>query len=289
MSDLERFYETCATFYDADYAAAGYDHDVALYVELARRAAQAARAASGRGAVLEMGCGTGRVLLPTARALAEEPAGEATIVGVDASAEMLARLEERLAEEPETVRRRVRTVHGDIRTVDVRELAPGGFALVTAPFRVVHHLVGQDDQRAWLRNVARHLIPRGSPGGTLVFDLFQPEYGMVADPPSTSVDIERTDPSTGRTVRRVSSSHHHPESQTFEVEFEWLVEGEDGEEESIEAGSTLLRWFTRAELELLLELEGFEVTDVWGDFERTPYGEGGEGAEAIVIRARPIG
>jgi SAM-dependent methyltransferase len=269
----ERFYETCAAFYDEDYAAAGYDHDVPFYVELAQEAVRETGAS-----VLELGCGTGRVLLPTAREGVE-------IVGVDASAGMLARLEERLAAEPSAVRRRVRTVRGDARTVDVRALArasraANGFALVTAPFRVVHHLVTQADQRAFLRNAARHLIRDGA----LVFDLFQPDYSMVADAPSTSVDIERTDPATGRTVRRVSSSHHHPELQTFDAEFEWLIEGPEGEEETVEAGSSTLRWFTRAELELLLELEGFEVTDVWGDFERTPFGED---AEAIVIRARP--
>jgi hypothetical protein len=195
---------------------------------------------------------------------------------------MLARLEERLAEEPAEVRHRVRTLRGDVRSVDARVLAgsAGGFGLVTAPFRVVHHLVTAEDQRAFLRNAARHLTSNGE----LVFDLFQPDYSMVADEPSTSVDIERTEPETGRTVRRVSSSHHHPELQTFDVAFEWLIEGPGGEEETVEAGSSTLRWFTRAELELLLELEGFEVMDVWGDFERTVYGEG---AEAIVIRARP--
>lgn len=274
---LERFYETCATFYDEDYAAAGYDHDIPFYVELAEEAVGETGAP-----VLELGCGTGRVLLPTARAIARQGV---EIVGVDVSAGMLARLEEHLEAEPAEIRRRVRTLRGDVRTVDARGLADrsGGYGLVTAPFRVAHHLVTGADQRAFLRNAARHLAPEGS----LVFDLFQPDYSMVADAPSTSVDIERTDPETGRTVRRVSSSHHHPELQTFDAEFEWLIEGPDGEEETVEAGTSTLRWFTRAELELLLELEGFEVLDVWGDFERTPYGEGGEGAEAIVIRARP--
>lgn len=271
-ADAERFYGVCAAFYDADYEAAGYDHDIGFYVELARDAAAVG------GAVLELGCGTGRVLLPTARAL-DEAGSDAVVVGVDASAAMLARLEERLAAEPAGVRERVRLVHGDVRTVDVRAHGPDGFALVTAPFRVIHHLVEREDQRAWLANVARHLTPSGH----LVFDLFQPDYSMVADPPSVSVDIERTDAATGRTVRRVSSARHEPESQTFEVEFEWLVEGEDGEEESIEAGVSLLRWFTRSEVELLLEIEGFETLDAWGDFERTPHGPG---AEAIVVRAR---
>jgi len=35
-----------------------------------------------------------------------------------------------------------------------------------------------------------------------------------------------------------------------------------------------LRWFTRAELENLLELEGFRITGYWGSFQREPFGEG---------------
>ena len=255
------FYDRCARFYDGDYEAAGYDRDVPFYVELARE--------SG-GPVLEMGCGTGRVLLPVARAGIE-------IVGVDGSEKMLERLESRLAEEPEAVRRRVRLLQGDIRTIH----ADGEFALVTAPFRVVQHLLEREDQRAWLRNVARHL--RREPPGALVFDVFQPDYGLIAESPILSVDVEREDPATGRTVRRVARAHHHPESQLFEVGFEWLVEGEDGEETTEGQVETVARWFTRPELELLLEIEGFEVQDFWGDFDRTPFGAD---SEDQIVRAR---
>lgn len=256
-----RFYDLCARYYDGDYEAAGYEHDVAFYVE---------RALASGGPVLEMGCGTGRILLEVARAGVE-------VAGVDVSGEMLARLEERLAGEPPEVRRRVRTVRGDVRSVRVE----GEFALVTAPFRVVQHLVERRDQRAWLANVARHL--RRDPPGELIFDVFQPDYGMIAESPLVSVDIEREDPETGRTVRRVSRAEHHPESQTFEVGFQWLVD-DRGREAVVETSvTTLARWFTRPELECLLEIEGFEVVDFWGGFDGSPFGAG---AEDQVVRAR---
>lgn len=260
---LREFYDRCAASYDDDYLAAGYTGDVPLYVELAGE--------SG-GPVLEMGCGTGRVLLEVARA------GTA-ITGVELSAGMLARAEERLAGEPEAVRERVRLVRGDIRTVDARAREDERFALVTAPFRVVQHLVTRDDQRAWLRNVRRHLAPTGS----LAFDVFQPNYELIAEGDHTAVDVERTDRETGETVRRVSRSVYHPELQTFEVSFEWLVGDGGAGDRSERSITTTVRWFTLPELENLLELEGFRVDDRWGDFERTPFGEG---AEDIVVRAR---
>ena len=57
--------------------------DVAFYVERARE---------GKGRVLELGCGRGRVLIPTARAGRE-------IVGLDLSPWMLAVCREKLARE----------------------------------------------------------------------------------------------------------------------------------------------------------------------------------------------
>jgi SAM-dependent methyltransferase len=259
---VRRFYDACAAFYDDDYQALGRSEDVALYVELARRAG---------GPVLEMGCGSGRVLLPTARAGVE-------VAGVDASPRMLERLRRRLAEEPEEVSRRVRLAEGDLTAPDVAALGEARFALVTAPFRVIQHLVGRDEQRAWLAAVARLLAP----GGELVFDVFQPQFDEVADGPAGSVDVEREEPG-GRRVRRVVWVSHHPEVQTFDLRFEWLVEGPDGASRSTRKAETTVRWFTRYELENLLELAGFEVIEVWGGFDRRPHGPG---AEEIVVRAR---
>ena len=127
------------------------------------------------------------------------------------------------------------------------------------------------------------------PGGELLFDVFQPDFALIADSlddTALSVDLQRIDPDTGRTVRRVSRSLHTPELQTFDVTFEWLVEEPDGTSHTERSIESTVRWFTRAELENLLELEGFDVLDVWGDFEGTPFGEG---SEDLVVRARLAG
>jgi len=93
------------------FTAEFYDHvvpyrerqDVAFFVELAREAG---------GPVLEVGCGTGRVLIPTARAGFE-------IVGLDLSPSMLAVCRESLAQEPAEVQARVELVEGDMRDFDL--------------------------------------------------------------------------------------------------------------------------------------------------------------------------
>lgn len=275
------FYDVCSEHYDADYEAVEREDDAAFYADFARRRG---------GPVLEMGCGSGRVVLPTARAGVE-------VTGVDASPGMLAKLRRRLEREPAAVRRRVTLVEGDVGDLDLGRRFP----LVTAPFRVIQHLLSRDEQRAWLGSVARHL----EPDGELLFDVFQPDFDHMVGPPRGVVDLEREEPD-GSVVHRVATAWHTPELQTFRVRFEWRrgsPPSENGEErsaapeatpaadagkpspvaETLSVAETEVRWFTRAELENLLELEGFQVLDVWGDFARTPHGPG---AEEVVLHAR---
>ncbi|MGH9531609.1 MAG: class I SAM-dependent methyltransferase [Terriglobales bacterium] len=244
------FYSTSARYYDADYSALGYTEDVPFYVELA--------AGSG-GPVLEMGCGTGRVLLPTARA-------GVCIHGLDASADMLAVLRRSLASEPPEVAQRVSLTQGDMRTTSVE----GRFALVTAPFRVVQHLLEREDQRAWLRNVRCHL----GPGGALCFDVFQPDFLLMTKSGQPTVELERKDPVGGRLIRRVAQTTPHFEAQRLDVRIQWLTQNEGGTELLLDTVDFTMRWFTQAEIENLLELEGFRVTDYWGSFQREPFGKG---------------
>lgn len=247
---MRAFFRTAARFYDADYAALEYHADVPFYVDLAVECG---------GPVLEMGCGTGRVLLPTARA-------GVRIHGMELSPDMLAELRNKLAAEPVAVQELVSLTEGDIRFAEVGEK----FALVTAPFRVAQALLERDDQRAWLRNVRRHLLP----GGALVFDVFQPNYRLLAEPGGPHLDVDRVDPDTGVRTRRTSKSVPHPEFQRFDIELTWLIEDAGGAKVSETSARVVLRWFTRAELENLLELEGFRITDYWGSFQREPFGEG---------------
>src|SRR5713101_8221913 len=99
--------------------------DVGFYVELAR--------ASG-GPVLELGCGTGRILLPIA-------AAGLPIVGLDLAEPMLARCRAKLELEPREVQQRVRLLRASMTNFDLGETFP----LITAPFRSFQHLRAVDD------------------------------------------------------------------------------------------------------------------------------------------------
>src|SRR5687768_15985173 len=145
-----------------------YDHvvpyhdraDVAFFVEAAVVAG---------GPVLEVGCGTGRILIPTARAGVD-------VTGVDLSPRMLDVCRRRLDGEPEQVRRRARLVQADMRRFDLEQR----FTLVTMPFRPFQHLLTVEHQLTCLANVRAHLAD----AGTLIVDLFNPSLDMLAIHPT---------------------------------------------------------------------------------------------------------
>jgi SAM-dependent methyltransferase len=101
-------YLISAKYYDGAYSAMNDLVDIPFYLDLAKRIA---------GHVLEIGCGTGRILLPIARAGIE-------VHGVDNSGPMLSVLKERLSREMLTVRERVSLQAGDMRDFRVNRKFP---------------------------------------------------------------------------------------------------------------------------------------------------------------------
>lgn len=222
--------------------------DVAFYLDLAHRTG---------GPVLELGCGTGRVLLPIARA-------GVAVVGVDGSRLMLDRCREKLEAEPADVRERV-TLH----RMDARDLnLATRFPLVIAPFRVLQQIVRVEDQVRFVNAAARHL----GPGGWFVFDVFNPNYrALAADRSRESVDTPEFTLDDGRVLRRtVRIPRVRWLEQTAETELIYYVSDSPGQPARRYVQAFDMRWFTPAELEHLLARAGLRATAVYGDFDRSP-------------------
>ncbi|HMJ59843.1 MAG TPA: class I SAM-dependent methyltransferase [Gemmatimonadales bacterium] len=210
-----------------------------------------AEATATRGAVLELGCGTGRILLPIARA-------GRTVVGLDASAQMLARCRDKLAAEPEQVRARVALHEGDARDFDLG----AQYALVIAPFRIVQHLTTIEDQLRFLAAVRRHLAP----GGRFVFDVFNPNFTALTR--ADGVEHEDTPEQPlldGRVLRRAARvARVRWLDQVSEIELVYYLSGQ----RYVQAFD--MRWYLHAELRHLLARASFRVRETYGDFARSP-------------------
>ena len=151
MSEGWQGWDQYAPFYDWENARTVARRDVAFWRGLARRQS---------GAVLELGCGTGRLALPLMKA-------GARLVGIDRSEPMLGRA--RLKARRAGLADRVRFVRGDIRRLPFR--ARPGFGLVMAPYGMLQSLTRERDLAETLDSVARVIRRDGVFGIDLVPDL----------------------------------------------------------------------------------------------------------------------
>lgn len=235
-----------------------YDHvvpyrertDVAFFVEAA---------VESGGPVLEIGCGTGRVLIPTARAGIE-------IVGLDLSPHMLEVCRKQLQSEPEEVQSRVQLVPADMRNFRL----PQRFELATMPFRPFQHLMTVNDQLACLECIRRHLVE----GGKLILDIFNPSLeALVSDDLGQEVgqEPEFTTPDGRRVLRRQRTVSRDRFNQVNQIELIYYVTHPDGREERL-VHAFPMRYLFRFEAEHLLVRSGFRVEQVYADYDNSPYG-----------------
>lgn len=241
VSDLDEAYgRTTARFYDAAYAAIPtVGADVDFYRGLARENA---------GPVLELGCGTGRVLLR----IAEDgfPCS-----GLDASRHMLDALRAK-SRFPN-----LRLVHAPMQRFD---LGQDRFMLIFSAFRVFQHMYSVEDQLQCLACVRRHLAP----GGQFAFDVFAPRLARMAQPeePETADAKFEQD---GESVTRFARVSRDTVEQILRVSFRY-ERRRGGEVVGNDEAHFRMRWFWRFELEHLLARAGFSEVEIFGDFDRKP-------------------
>jgi SAM-dependent methyltransferase len=248
-----------AEYYDTSYNRR-IDKDVAFYVDYAKKA---------NGRTLELGCGTGRVLIPTAAAGGE-------ITGLDLSNFMLQKCREKLTKQPEAVQKRVKLMQGNMTAFTTGEK----YSLVTLPFRPFQHLITVGEEKACLGCIYKHLKPQGQ----LVLDVFNPNPArLVPDPKymAETEDLPETLLPDGRKVRRASRmAAYHREAQYNDVELIYYVSHPDGSSERL-VESFPMRYYFRYEMEHLLELGGFKITNLFGDFNGSAFT--GDSPEMIFV------
>lgn len=248
-----------------------YDHvgpyrtrgDVQFYVDMARKTG---------GNVLEIGCGTGRVLIPTAEA-------GFNITGLDSSPSMLDICRQKLAALPSNVHKRVWLEEGDMRNFSLDEQ----YDLITIPFRPFQHLLTVEDQIACLMSVKRHLRL----GGKFVFDLFNPSIPGLADETKLAhamIEPEIAMPDGRRFVRSHKFANKDFLNQINDIEITHDVVNADGTTTQV-LFAFKMRYCFRFEIEHLLVRCGFNVDEIFADFEGTPYGEKYPG-DLVIVASR---
>ena len=248
-----------------------YDH-VGLYQSRPDVKFWVEEAVASGGPVLELGAGTGRVLIPTARE-------GVSITGLDISDAMLDICRQKLKHEYPEVRDRVRLVRGDMRSFDVGS----DFALVTMPFRPFQHLLDVEDQLACLDSARRAL----KPNGRLVLDLFNPSIPKLNEPIGDVMLVEEPFvlPDGRTVVRKHRFVHRDLFRQISTIDLIHVITSPDGRVEK-DVWRFQMRWFFRFEIEHLLERAGFAVENIFADYDRSAFGSKYPGELIVAARKR---
>ncbi len=241
---MSAFYSTVARYYDAENS--DKTDDLAMYSQLADQAADG---------ILDIGCGTGRVLLHLAQA--GHPAQ-----GIENDRAMYERLQGKLDALPE-LRKRITVEFGDAKTHRFGR----DFGLILLSYNALMHFHSLEEQLALLRNLRGCLAP----GGKLVIDLPNAAPAFAAED-SDALNFERSflDPDSGHLVMLQSISILDRARQILSVE--WIYDEIDGDGRVNRLiAPHQLRYYFLPELRLLLERCGFTLQSVYGDPDGAPY------------------
>jgi SAM-dependent methyltransferase len=238
-------YDAYSVYYDLLYA--GKQEDVHFYLATAKETG---------GPVLELACGTGRVLLPLARAGFD-------VTGIDLSQAMLDKLQAKLDKEPREVQARVALKCADMRDYCFSEK----FKMVFCAFNSFQHLMTTDDQLACLRSIREYLAD----DGRLVLNVFAPDYDWLSsvNRVQTLQRVEK-DPETGRDMVVTNITRRNPINQTMEA-CQYVDRTEDDGTVRRYPASFALCWIHHREMHLLLKCAGYEVMAVYGGYDKRPY------------------
>lgn len=238
-----------------DWEHDSYLADVDMHLAFARRFG---------GPVLELACGTGRLLAPLAQA-------GFSVTGVDSSAPMLERARARCARlgvEATLVDERLEDLHLD------------------RLFRTL--VIGLDSFGLLIPRAAQLQALRAARGSAthdarLILDLANGNLRGANEREELLHDLTEPDPETGRPITKFALRRPRPDEQLDELLFFYDEQDERGflRRTSIELR---LRWFTRFEMELLLEHAGWQLDELYGSYELEPFGPT---SERLIVVARP--
>jgi SAM-dependent methyltransferase len=238
-----------------DLLAGNVPYGLDFYTALARKAG---------GPVLDIACGTGRILIPCQQAGVD-------IEGLDLFEPMLRKLSAKAAR---------LNLDPRVHQADMSDFQlPRRFALIMIPFNAFIHNMTQDAQLRCLQRCREHLLP----GGMLVFDTGFFSSATVGVPAKTRVlEGEFAHPATGLTVRVYDTRTFDQVEQTqyslYEIEFL----AADGSIQSVRQFEVSSRYIYKHETELLLRVAGFARWEIHGDFDGNPISRE---RDAMIVKA----
>lgn len=240
-------YDQIADYYDLTHA--DLTEDIPFVLELAQQA---------EGLVLEWGCGSGRLLLPLARA-------GITVTGLDLSPAMLARAEAKLAQAATAVQNRVTLLKADMAQWQAKKI----YDLILIPYNTFMHLDSKQAVAA-LKNARSAL----SPSGRLFIDLANP-FTVANTPEDQLLSLENvlTDPKTGDVILHLAANRLDTAVQTVHITWVYDRSPQAGGPVHRSVAQALYHYHYPHQMELLLQEAGFQHITFLGDYDHASFHE----------------
>jgi len=200
--------------------------------------------------ILELACGTGRVVIPLAGA-------GYNVTGIDNSKIMLdhARRKTKLAK-----------VNAHFINDDMRYFSIGKkYDLIFIAFNSFVHMQTFDDVQDCFARVREHLAPKGK----FIVDIVSPSPSLLASGDGTTYAPYMTIDSPDRGEKIAVSCAHHYDNANQIWHFKWRYEGSKSGLLSVEPIE--MRVFFPQELEAILKLNGFRIAAKYGDYDAKPF------------------
>jgi ubiquinone/menaquinone biosynthesis C-methylase UbiE len=244
MRRMHASYNSLARYYDVEYRAK--DDDIDFYLDAARKYGSP---------ILEIGIGTGRMAIPLVKR------GHC-ITGIDNSIEMLKVLKSKLEKSPVKAQYNIQYILADMRQFSLNRR----FTLCIIPFRAFLHNLSMRDQLLTLHQIHRHL----EQGGKLVLDIFVPIYSVIASKKWQDTVEYPASPKSQKSITVTSEITHDPVHQILTIKNDYRATLQK-KSPPVARGGYVYRYIFRYEMELLLRCAGFQLLDIYGDFEGSPY------------------
>ena len=220
-------------------------NDIPFYLEYAERTGSP---------ILEIACGTGRVLVPLAEA-------GYVVYGLDLSSAMLMKAKEKKSVLPEQIRKNIHLVQGDMRDFQFNIQFP----LILIPSSSFSLLLNSEDQIQTLKNIRKLLTDNG----ILIIDLLAPKYQYLAND-SCQVVKNIINPITNSIIYKTDKMTFDHINQLMVIE-STINEYDKNGNIHLYHLSEKLRYIFRYEMEYLLRFLGFKLEATYGTYDWKTY------------------